>query len=333
MERQAATKTTQAESPAETRAATREPAPESSGPTHWLLDRALGNRAIGRVLQAKLKVGPPGDRYEHEADRVAAQVMRMPDSQARPDPAETQADDLQVRRACRQCEEEALKHADENTVRRKRRQDDVQVRRACRHCEEEASEHSEDQAVQRKHRSTGESSAPTHSLDPQAFSSGGDPLPASVRSFYEARFDRHFGDVRVHTGPAAERYTDQLHAYAFTYGNHVWMGRGQSVQPSLLMAHELAHVVQQGQPPALGPRRKERTSPVALEDSAPIVRRFTPFWEPYDIRGGGGNHAMVLPAMGAHNKIFTEAPVPNADLLSDGFNKKADAANSLRELP
>jgi len=33
-------------------------------------------------LRAKLTVGPPGDRYEQEADRVADQVMRMPDPHA-----------------------------------------------------------------------------------------------------------------------------------------------------------------------------------------------------------------------------------------------------------
>lgn len=30
-------------------------------------------------LQAKLKIGQPNDKYEQEADRVADQIMRMPD--------------------------------------------------------------------------------------------------------------------------------------------------------------------------------------------------------------------------------------------------------------
>ena len=37
--------------------------------------RCLGHRHV----QAQLKVGAPGDKYEQEADRVADQVMRMPD--------------------------------------------------------------------------------------------------------------------------------------------------------------------------------------------------------------------------------------------------------------
>jgi hypothetical protein len=50
------------------------------------LQRAVGNQAVLRMLsrsapaiQAKLTVNQPGDRYEQEADRVAEQVMRMPD--------------------------------------------------------------------------------------------------------------------------------------------------------------------------------------------------------------------------------------------------------------
>ena len=48
------------------------------------LQRTAGNQAVqrlikSRALQAKLKVGQPNDIYEQEADRVAEQVMRMPD--------------------------------------------------------------------------------------------------------------------------------------------------------------------------------------------------------------------------------------------------------------
>jgi hypothetical protein len=47
------------------------------------LQRTVGNQAVQRliksgVLQAKLRIGAPGDVYEQEADRVADAVMRMP---------------------------------------------------------------------------------------------------------------------------------------------------------------------------------------------------------------------------------------------------------------
>ena len=43
------------------------------------LHQTIGNQAVGRYIQAKLKIGRPGDKYEQEADRVADLVMRMPD--------------------------------------------------------------------------------------------------------------------------------------------------------------------------------------------------------------------------------------------------------------
>jgi len=48
------------------------------------LQRTVGNQAVQRLLrsgalQAKLRIGQPGDVYEQEADRVADAVMRMPE--------------------------------------------------------------------------------------------------------------------------------------------------------------------------------------------------------------------------------------------------------------
>lgn len=50
----------------------------------FFLQRTAGNQAVKRLvklraIQAKLRIGLPGDIYEQEADRVAEQVMRMPD--------------------------------------------------------------------------------------------------------------------------------------------------------------------------------------------------------------------------------------------------------------
>ena len=48
------------------------------------LQQTIGNQAVLRLtragkLQANLAISQPGDVYEREADRVANQVMRMPD--------------------------------------------------------------------------------------------------------------------------------------------------------------------------------------------------------------------------------------------------------------
>lgn len=48
------------------------------------LHRTIGNRAVQSLfksgaIQAKLKIGKPGDIYEREADSVADAVMKMPE--------------------------------------------------------------------------------------------------------------------------------------------------------------------------------------------------------------------------------------------------------------
>src|SRR5262249_61497167 len=61
-----------------------------------------GNQALLRRLQAKLKVGAVDDPLEHEADRVADQVMRMPPA----DVSAASAAPPHVSRKCVACEAE-----------------------------------------------------------------------------------------------------------------------------------------------------------------------------------------------------------------------------------
>jgi hypothetical protein len=65
----------------------------------------------------------------------------------------------------------------------------------------------------------------------------------------EPRFGRDFGNVRVHTDQTAGNMALQLQARAFTTGNNIFFAQGE-FQPDQtggkhLLAHELAHVVQQ----------------------------------------------------------------------------------------
>jgi Domain of unknown function (DUF4157) len=80
--------------------------------------------------------------------------------------------------------------------------------------------------------------------------STGQPLPGPTRAFFELRFGRDFGDVRVHCGPDAAQLSEDLQAHAFTHGSHIWLGSGLSPEPSRVLAHELTHVVQQVGPTA-----------------------------------------------------------------------------------
>lgn len=77
----------------------------------------------------------------------------------------------------------------------------------------------------------------------------GQRLPPATRQSFEARFATDFSDVRVHADPTAHRLNRQLEAHAFTSGRDIYFSSGR-YQPGTasghrLLAHELAHVVQQ----------------------------------------------------------------------------------------
>lgn len=76
-----------------------------------------------------------------------------------------------------------------------------------------------------------------------ALSGSGKPVPDDVRSEAEARLGVDLSGVRLHTGPAAERSTEEMGARAYTTGRHVVLGRGGNDWKTLL--HEFDHVRQQ----------------------------------------------------------------------------------------
>lgn len=76
------------------------------------------------------------------------------------------------------------------------------------------------------------------------------PLPDRLRAALEPRLGADLGGVRLHTGARADQLSRELDADAFTTGGDVFFRRG-SYDPATpagqrLLAHELAHAVQQG---------------------------------------------------------------------------------------
>ncbi len=77
----------------------------------------------------------------------------------------------------------------------------------------------------------------------------GEPLTPALRGAFEERFAHDFSNVRVHHDEQAVARAGKLAARAFTIGADIHFGRGE-YSPSTgagqrLLAHELAHVVQQ----------------------------------------------------------------------------------------
>jgi hypothetical protein len=103
----------------------------------------------------------------------------------------------------------------------------------------------------------------------------GAPLIPTVRETLQSRLGVELGGVRVHTGPDAERATGALRARAFTHGADIWLGRGESAADTRLVAHEVAHVVQQG---AAAPRPAAPAPAAASPAPGPVQRLGIPDW-------------------------------------------------------
>lgn len=88
-------------------------------------------------------------------------------------------------------------------------------------------------------------------------------LPDGLRQRFERRLGADLSSVRLHTGPDATRAADSLDAHAFALGPHIVVGERQ-YQPHTpsgehLLAHEVAHVLQDEATPVL--RRNDGAGP------------------------------------------------------------------------
>ncbi len=193
------------------------------------LQRTVGNQAVQRLmkskaLQAKLRIGQPGDKYEQEADRVADEVMRMREPGVQ-----------------RQVEEEE----EEEILQTKPLVDQI-TPLVQRQVEEEE----EEEMLQAKSREDATSEV-SYGLESQinAIKGGGRPLAESERAYFEPRFGADFGQVRVHTDARAADVARAVNARAFTTGRDVVFGAGEyspgTIIGNHLLAHELTHVIQQ----------------------------------------------------------------------------------------
>ncbi|MCB0166981.1 MAG: DUF4157 domain-containing protein [Anaerolineae bacterium] len=83
----------------------------------------------------------------------------------------------------------------------------------------------------------------------EVLQSPGQPLQPATRAFMEARFGHNFSMVRMHTNRQAAQSAADVGARAYTVGQHIVFGQGEYIPASIvgqrLIAHELAHVIQQ----------------------------------------------------------------------------------------
>jgi outer membrane protein OmpA-like peptidoglycan-associated protein len=238
------------------------------------LDHAnqFGHDFTALPIQAKLTVGAPNDQYEQEADRVAEQVMSMPDSATQQpiqrqdtpkDEQEVQAKPLAAsitplvqRQATMPGEDEEQKSVQGKFVQRQEAtpEEDEESKsvqgKFIQRQEAMPEEDKESKPVQTKsvlQRSPHGSLQEGSSIESRLNNSkgGGSPLPDEVRSFMEPRFGADFSQVRIHTSAESVQMNRELGAQAFTHGHDIYFGDGKAASNDALTAHELTHVVQQ----------------------------------------------------------------------------------------
>ncbi len=179
----------------------------------------LSEQEEKQPIQTKLTVGAPGDHYEQEADRVAAQVMTMPDSSPQVQRFPLEDNPVQMRSLAESITPLVQRQVDESVQMHPLLQRSIQ----------------------------GDLTQGSGDLESRlnASKGGGSPLASEVQAFMEPRFGADFSGVRVHTGGEAVQMNRQLGAQAFTHGSDVYFGAGKSPGNNELTAHELTHVVQQ----------------------------------------------------------------------------------------
>jgi peptidoglycan hydrolase-like protein with peptidoglycan-binding domain len=123
---------------------------------------------------------------------------------------------------------------------------------------EEEKDKKEESKIQRKETSNSPQSTTGNYIS--SINGKGNQLPADTNSFFSFRMGYDFSDVKVHTDQEAADSAKELNAKAYTLKNNIVFNEGQynpeSAEGKRLMAHELAHVVQQGS----SKKEKEQTA-------------------------------------------------------------------------
>jgi hypothetical protein len=236
------------------------------------------------VIQAKLTVGQPNDRFEQEADRVANRVMSLPqaaaekrqgiasvEAAAQPRPLSAQISPLAQRRPIEE-DEEAVQPKSRIQAQPLEEEEEIQTKSLLQ-MQPLEEEEEKLQAKANGDQPAAASAAVETGINQKKGS--GQLLPPDTRSAMESRFGADFSRVNVHTDPASIQMNRELNSQAFTVGNNIFFNSGKfqpdSSSGQHLLAHELTHVLQQ-----TGPNKKIQRQTACAAD--PQFRRTHPYW-------------------------------------------------------
>ncbi|MBH8578152.1 DUF4157 domain-containing protein [Nostocaceae cyanobacterium CENA369] len=165
-------------------------------------------------IMTKLMIGAVGDKYEQEADRVAAQVVQRINAPA------------------------FVQSGEDETVQREKMETIDNEARLMR-----------SSILQRRSSDGGMAATPDLEASINRAKGAGRPMADKIRQPMEKAFGADFSGVKVHTDSRADQLNQSIQAKAFTTGQDVFFRQG-AYEPGSgggqeLLAHELTHVAQQ----------------------------------------------------------------------------------------
>lgn len=276
-------------------------------------------------VQPKFTIGAPDDIYEKEADQVSERVQRLTDV-GHPDIGSNTGIGLQrklsepisIRRQCNACGEKL---------------DQPVIQRLCTECAAKEDE-SGGGTIQRKSKSREQLnrlSSVQRTIDAPG---SGRSLSPDIRARSEAVLDSDLSGVRVHDGKRANQAANNIGARAFTYGNNIFLGEGQSSNDLGLMAHELTHTVQQGASPKsdnLPPQRvgSEQAGSLRLNRNSktPDIQKLD--WPDIDIPSPSDVWDAAESTYEAGTELASDAYDAGAEVAGDAYDAGAEVASDV----
>ena len=215
----------------------------------------------GNQIQPKLTVSKTNDPAEKEADTAAQKITQVQKADKKDEESVQKADKKEeekpVQKAANKEEEKPVQKAEnkeeEKPVQKQEKKEEEQpVQKAEKKDEEKPVQAKQDNRVHRAAGFEGKDDDPSNpSFEERLIKRKGMgfTLPDDLRKDMEGKFHTSFRDVRIHTDKEAAEMCEAIHALAFAHGYDIYFNSGM-YNPNAdsgkeLLAHELAHIVQQ----------------------------------------------------------------------------------------
>ncbi len=215
------------------------------------------------AIQRKLSVGKSNDASEKEAESAAQKITRVQKADKKEEEkpvqkADKKEEEKPVQKAEKKEEEKPVQKADkkeeEKPVQKaEKKEEEKPVQKADKKEEESPVQAKQDPRIQKASMSAEkdepDSSNPSFEERLIKRKGMGFAMPDDLRKDMEGKFRTSFKDVRIHTDKEAADMCDAIHALAFAHGYDIYFNSGmynpKAESGRELLAHELAHVVQQ----------------------------------------------------------------------------------------